>query len=362
MNILGRRIKRKTFYGLVVPAVALLIGIIVSLVPFSQTASKRQMEKLQQEQAKSRAELAGVRTELGRTMEYLDGLPKAKPAVRKPFEKGYAAMRGHRWDEAIGYFVQAMRKASGTQLVALFNLMGLCHYTPGRLKQALETYEWSARIARRLNDKEGKAAALGNIALIYRAKGELDKALDYAKEGLRIQREIGDRRNEVQRLMAIGLLLADSGKLDEAQESYDKALTIHRAIDLRKDEATALGNIALIYRAKGELDKAFSYQQDALKIDREIGNKQGEASDLGNIGLIYRDRGELDKALGCLLQVYAIFSDIGARPEVARTLRNLAKLHKQMGHERFLAGCVKSGMSREEAEEIAKAMEKSKGK
>ncbi len=102
--------------------------------------------------------------------------------------------------------------------------------------------------------------------------------------------------------------------------------------------------------------------QQSAKLNQEVGNRQGEAAALGNIGLIYKARGELDKALENMLGALAIFMDIGMSREAGIVGGNLARLHQEMGHERFVAGCVKSGMSRERAEEMTRAIEKSKGK
>ena len=72
-----------------------------------------------------------MRRRRGMMTEYLGGLFASKPAVREPFELGFAAMNACRWDEAIVHLQKAAVATKGLKLVALLNLIGVCHYTRG---------------------------------------------------------------------------------------------------------------------------------------------------------------------------------------------------------------------------------------
>jgi tetratricopeptide (TPR) repeat protein len=150
-----------------------------------------------------------------------------------------------------------VKEAKGTELVALYNLIGLCYYTPSRLDDALKNYEESARLAEQFGDERGRASALGYIGMIYSTMGEPDMAL----------------------------------------KCYEEALAIAREIGYQQGVAANLGNIGGIYSTIGELDKALEYHEEALAMHRESGHQQGVAADLGNIGHIYDAKGEPDKAL-----------------------------------------------------------------
>jgi tetratricopeptide (TPR) repeat protein len=259
------------------------------------TAAKDEAKAAKEEarKAKEKADLANrnienIEKHFGIPI-YTDGLSSADSAVFDPFFEGTKLMAEYKWDGAIAEFQKAMKEAKASQLVALFNLIAICYYTSGRLDSALENYKQSLTLAEQFDDKQGKAAVLGNIGLIYQDKGDLDQALKYLEEALEIDKEIG----------------------------------------YRQGEASALGNIGLVYEAKGDLDQALKYHQEALDISKQIDYKVGEASILGNIGNVYYLKGDLNQALKYYNEALKIFKKIGMPEQIGITKRNIERI-KQM--------------------------------
>jgi len=62
-------------------------------------------------------------------ISYVGGLTEAPKAIRSLFDDGLLLMKVFKWDEAIVQFKKALTKAYGTELVALYNFIGQCHYT-----------------------------------------------------------------------------------------------------------------------------------------------------------------------------------------------------------------------------------------
>ena len=174
---------------------------------------------------------------------YIDGLPFAAPPVLDPFFEGTKLMAEYKWDEAIEEFKKAMKEAKGGHFVGLYNLIGICYYTSGRLSEALESYEQSLRFARQFKDKIGEAVALGNIGLIYQRKGDLDKALKYCEEALKIDREIGNKKGEAQDLRNIGLIYAQKGEMEKALAYLNQALKIFKQIGAKSETEIVEGYI-----------------------------------------------------------------------------------------------------------------------
>ena len=311
----------------VVPAVcgAVVAGVIVLVAyMYLLRSDKRKARRVE-------TSLDVMLRNMGRMVQYVDGLPNAEPGAREPFELGRAAMDAYEWDVAIRHFREAMKEAKGTELVVLLNLIGLCHYASGRLDDALRNYEESAGLAEQFGDKEGKAANLGNIGNMYRAKGEPDKALKYHEEVLAIHREIGYQHGVATDLGNIGNIYSAKGESDKALKYLEEALAIDREIGYQPGVATDLGNIGLIYRAKGEPDRELMYCVEALAIHRGIGYQPGVASDLGNIGNIYSAKGEPEKALKYLEEALAISRGIGYQQGLANQLGNIGLIYSAKG-------------------------------
>ncbi len=75
------------------------------------------------------------------------------------------------------------------RLSAIYNLLGWALHRMGDLDSALYYYSRKLPIDRELGDKEGEAAALDNIALIYQDKGDYDKALEYYQQSLDLTKD-----------------------------------------------------------------------------------------------------------------------------------------------------------------------------
>ncbi len=269
-----------------------------------------------------------MRRDMDRMVEYFDGLSRSGIAVRQPFELGRAAMAACEWKQANGHFREATMQARGAELVALFSLTGVCHYTQGHLDRALADFEESARLAEQFHDVSGKAPALGNIGVIWHDKGELDKALEYKQEAQAQAHGLGDQWAEALYLGNIGNIWRDKGNLDKALEYYEQALELSRALGDKWGMASDLARIGSIYRDKGRLDKALLYKEEALAMARKIGYRLGVVTVLSSIGSIYYNQGRLDRALVYGREALGLARETGYRLGVATGLGNIGLILK----------------------------------
>ena len=316
VHVLGHYFDAVVFWATLLVACCVIILGIAAHILYSLNPG-RQRAKLV---ARSRDAL---RRDMDRMAEYLDGLPNSGLAVRQPFELGLAAMTAYQWGQAVEHFQKAMVEGKGAELVALSNLIGVCHYTQGRLDEALKDSEESARLAEEFGDEEGKAPALGNIGVIWHDKGELDRALQYKEQALTIAHQLGDQWAEAIYLANIGNIWHDKGELDKALQYYGQALELSRDLGDKWGVAGDLAGIASIYRDKGVLDEALQYDKEALAMARAIGHRLGVVTDLGNIASIYRYKGKLGAALKFGEQSLAMARKVGYRLGVATDLANI---------------------------------------
>ena len=307
--------------------------------------------------------------------EYLDRLQDSDPAVWRPFELGLAAMAACQWDQAIEHFQKAQTKASGAQFVPLHIQTGVSHYIQGRPDDALREFKEATRLAKLHGDKQGEAAALGNIGVIrhdcgelgsalrklrealaitrkygeqhsaapylanigniYRDRGESDKALKFHEDALAISREIGDKPGVASCLGNIGSTHCDKDKLGQALQHYEEALAVSRETEDRRGMASCLGKIGSIHHYRGELDEALMFYEGALALEREFGYKVGVATELGNIGLILVDKGLHAQAVPTLAESLTILLDLGVAHGPRQALFGLSICDDRLGRERM---------------------------
>ena len=329
-------------------------------------------------------------------MEYFGSLPEARSELRRPFELGRAAMAAYKWDEAIEHFEEAKKHASGAELAALHGLVGHCHHIPGRLPQALASFEESARLAEQFHDKPGQAYAtdkvgvvlrdqgkfglalakheealkfateagarpqeayaLGNVGAFHYVSGEPARALRYYEDALKIHQESGDRHGQASVLCNIGLARSMGGEHDKALESCEKSLALAREIGEKRIEAGALASLDFLRSDELKPAERLANYEHALALMREVGDRQGEASILANFGAILIDLGEYERAVASYLGAQYAFSVPGTITGPKRYRYGLGRCLDALGREKFVAACAKSGMAIPEAENLAKEL------
>ena len=329
INIFGYQIETTLFWTIALGVPAVLIALFAWILPRRARLRKEdevRIQNIEKETKEANENIKLIEKHFGIPI-YVDGLTSAPPSVFDPFAKGLKLMTEYKWDEAIDEFKKSMKDAKTSQLVALYNLMGLCYDTPGNLDLALKSYNESLNLAREFNDKVGEAKALGNLGLIYYTRGDLDNALRYHEDALKIDREIGNKEGESQDLGNIGLIYETRGDLDKTLEYQEEALKIDREISNKEGEAQDLENLGSMYQTRGDLDKALKYYEDALKIEKEISDSGDRATTLSKLGSIYETRGDLDKALEYQEEALKIDRVIGNKEEEAQALGNLGMIY-----------------------------------
>lgn len=288
------------------------------------------------------------------------------PGGLAQFQQAYLAAR---WspvqsaDEArrrIRIYQDLMKgKLDPARRAELLVFVGNLHYGLGEWDVALREHEQALAAYLALGDKQGEAAALGNIGLVWQKQGEWDKALEYQEKALKVFEELGAKRGQASVLGNIGNVWHAKREWNKALEYHEKALKLDLELGDRQGEAQDLGSIGLVWRNKGEWDKALLRHEEALKLAEELGDRQVQANNLCNIGLVWQDKGEWDKAVGFHVRALAMFAQLGAPYEQGLVGGDLAECMKAMGRETFIAACEKAGMKKEGAEKLVEALSKS---
>ena len=228
----------------------------------------------------------------------------------------------HREREAIECLYEAFRKdLEPDAKIELHILLGNSFLALSQLKEAEGHYRQAMDASRDAHFREGEAASLGNLGLIYADQGGLERAEEHYNDALTIQREIGHRRGESQNLGNLGIVYSNQGNLQRAEQHFQAAVTIQREIGHRLGEASTLGNLGNVHADQGDPKRAEEHYQAALAIQREIGHRLGEANGLGSLGILAAQRDQRDEACRLLKQAAAIFDDIGAGGEGPEAVR-----------------------------------------
>ncbi|MFX0062940.1 MAG: tetratricopeptide repeat protein [Candidatus Hermodarchaeota archaeon] len=209
--------------------------------------------------------------------------------------------------------------------------MGVIYRRIGEPQKALEHHQQSYDIHHRLGDQAGVARQLINMGNIYRRIGEIRKALKYFQQSYDIHHRLADQAGMAIALGSMAIIYDQTGELQKALEHHQQSYDIHHRLADQAGMAIALGNMAIIYDQTGELQKALEYHQQSYDIHHRLGDHAGMANQLGNMGVIYRRIGEPQKALEHFQQSYDIHHRLGDQAGMANQLGNMGIIYAQTG-------------------------------
>lgn len=208
---------------------------------------------------------------------------------------------------------------------------GIQLWKAGKLIEAIAKLQESLNLFRISTYREGEAAALTNLGLIYYALDQKQRALENFNAVLPICQEVDDEIAEAMTLNNIGQVYTYWGRDRDALPYYQRSLTLKEKLDDSLGVSTLANKIGQIYSALGQLQNALEAFEQSLSIKRTLGDLDGEASTLNNIGLLYVRWGCYQTAWNMYEQAVAICRETDNRPTEVIVLANLGSGYSRWG-------------------------------
>ncbi|MDJ0537813.1 MAG: tetratricopeptide repeat protein, partial [Microcystis sp. M53603_WE2] len=98
--------------------------------------------------------------------------------------------------------------------------------------KAIEFYQQSLAITRKIGDRGGEAKSYNNLGNVYYSLGEYQKASEFHQQSLAIFREIGDRGGEANAWFNLGVTYYKLKRISEAKEAILQARELYQALGL----------------------------------------------------------------------------------------------------------------------------------
>jgi tetratricopeptide (TPR) repeat protein len=161
--------------------------------------------------------------------------------------------------------------------------------------EALNSYEASLEIARKLNNKSRQAIILGNIGLIYIHNNQ-NKALENITESYLIKERLGDLNGMAFSLSRIGKIYEMQGNPQRANEIYIQSLQISQELGNMREVATALNFIGYNLLLQHDVLSAIEYFIKSLEITSQSQMKLETARNYKNLALAFSALHQYDSA------------------------------------------------------------------
>src|SRR5271166_2698320 len=148
----------------------------------------------------------------------------------------------------------------------ILHYLGIAYTDLNKPEDALSHFQQALEVRKKIGDKSGIAASLGQMAGVLDQMGRSDAALADHKAALQIQREINDKKGLLTSLINLGKFYDDHEKFDDALKTNNEALQLARELQRQPEESQLLNNIGSNYNNKGEYQAALTYFQQSYDV------------------------------------------------------------------------------------------------
>ena len=206
-----------------------------------------------------------------------------------------------------------------------WNRRGLAAETRGDKNGAVLAFEESLRVNRSIEDFDGVAISLLNLARVHRQKGELAIARERIDEALRILSP--DNPVFPESSFEKARIELSLNNLPQAREWAQKAVPAEK-----KPYSGRMQNLlSRILFIEGKSGEALLLAETALESNRESANRAEEANSLRLIGDIALAGGDPQNAQARYLAALSIDKDLAESKKIAQDLRSLGQAAQALG-------------------------------
>jgi predicted ATPase len=248
---------------------------------------------------------------------------------------GWAFFVNGKFDKAVEHYETSLtisKKISNHKGIAsCYNDMGLIYMERGEYNKALEALEKSLQIRKRIDYHHGIATSILNIGILHENRGDYDNSLDYYKKSQAIFGKIGHQRGVAIAAKNVGDALYFRGDLDTALEKYMKSMEISRRIGSNRVLCFAYEGISLVYLNKNKLQEALEFCNRSFSLCKEIGLKLREARVRRLYGMIYNEQKMWILSADNFEQSIKFFNNYNAKRELAESYFEFGLMWKAKG-------------------------------
>lgn len=238
----------------------------------------------------------------------------------------------------------------------------------GDYEKALAYYMEALKVNRSIENTEGIAVNLINIAVLYQKKGNTSGAHEFvdiafsmpdisneirsdaayekariylkgnntakAKEWVNKSLSLNKGLNEGSRWNLMGRISFAEGKYDEAAAMANTALNFNRENKQRAEESNSLRLMAEINAQKGIYSESKAHYMKALGIDKELGNSKKIAMTLRGVGTLSLRQGHFQDAVMFYMRAYDVSSNAGDTEGASEALDSMSDAYRKSGDEK----------------------------
>lgn len=205
------------------------------------------------------------------------------------------------------------------------SLKGSCYFVHGDFIQAINFYEKSINVLRRLG--EDISSPLNNLGACYVQIGDYNNAINTFEKGLKILEDEGDWRGLAGIHSNIGTIYLKQELYNQALERFKISLGIRDSIGDQRGMSESLSNIGIVYAKLEKYDSAISFHERSLEIDSSMNNKHGMISCYLNIASVNFSIQKYDRSKSYIVKGLNLAKDLGDKKSIINANNQLGRIY-----------------------------------
>jgi predicted ATPase/DNA-binding SARP family transcriptional activator/DNA-binding CsgD family transcriptional regulator len=240
----------------------------------------------------------------------------------------------------------------------LLHMLGLVMSAWGDPERAIQLYEESLVLSRKVGDERGIADNLLLLGMEMRSRGDLGKARELLEEGMGVGRGVGDPELLAAFLTQLCDTFVLQGDLERATVMGERAVAVCREHKHRFMLSEVLCNLGWAALLRGDPERATTLYAESLQLKQEVGIMLLLPESLDGLACVAVAEGEAERAVRLFGATRALHelvrNHLSANEYAALREPYLASTHSQLSGEQWEAAFAEGrAMGFEEAVEYA---------
>jgi tetratricopeptide (TPR) repeat protein len=252
-------------------------------------------------------------------------------------KKNLALLNNQRFNQQLttwGYYEKVIqmnqrvlsRVSSGIDVLSS-RALGAAFFYLGNYAKAIEYWNQSLELSRKINDLWSEARILTNLAMAHDYKSDYLIAIQYHEQALEVNRMLNDLETQRNITGNLGITYTKLGNYMEAIKHSQQSLEASRELHDKHGEGNEFGNIGNIFYLLGEHGQSLEYYTKWLDIAHEVGDRWGKCEALKGFGKNYYKIHDYKQSKEYFDLALEIACEITDKLSEAEILKCLAELH-----------------------------------
>ena len=198
-------------------------------------------------------------------------------------------------------------------------------------EKAYDLAQQAFSLSKTIDDKQGKAEALFNMATYFSVKQDHVASINYFLEALQEFKTLGDEKWQAKTNLELGIVYQNKFEFEKALDALFKAMNTFEKIGKSKKLANTYNQIGGVYYDQENYERASEYFQKSLKIWIKIGDDKWLAALYNNVGEIYRLTGDYYNALEYFNNAILISQKLNLHNYLATNYDNVGNIYTVLG-------------------------------